>query len=65
MIDASLDENQMNYLTVEDICRLMKISRPTARKLFDKPDFPALFVGRRMFVREDLFLAWGSQRRVL
>ena len=56
--------HELNFLTVRDVSRIMGISLPLARQLFDKPGFPKLQIGRRILVSEEAFRAWASQRRV-
>ena len=56
--------HELNFLTVRDVSRIMGISLPLARQIFDRPEFPKLQIGRRILVSEEAFRAWASQRRV-
>lgn len=59
-----IKKHELNFLTVRDVSRIMGISLPLARQIFDRPEFPKLQIGRRILVCEEAFRAWASQRRV-
>ena len=55
-------ETKRSFLSVKDVATIMGISIPTARRLFEKRDFPAIRVGRRILVSEEAFNQYMSQR---
>ena len=52
------------FLSVKDVAIIMGISIPTARKLFDQRDFPAIKVGRRLLVSADAFYKYIMTRHL-
>ena len=50
------------FLSVKDVAKIMGISLPTARKLFEKRDFPAIRAGRRIRVIEEAFRQYIMHR---
>lgn len=56
-----MDEKRL-FLSTKDVARIMGISIPTARKLFEKRDFPTIRVGRRLLVSEEAFKLYIMQR---
>lgn len=57
-----MDNGKAKFLNVKDVARIMGISIPTARKLFDKRDFPAIRAGRRLTVSAEAFNNYIMQR---
>lgn len=57
-----MNNGKAKFLSVKDVARIMDISIPTVRKLFDKRDFPAIRVGRRVLVSEEAFMQYTMQR---
>ena len=57
-----MDNGKIKFLNVKDVARIMGISVPTARKLFDKRDFPAIRAGRRILVSEEAFWQYMMKR---
>ena len=55
-------QKETTFLNVKDAAEIMGISIPTARKLFEKRDFPTIRVGRRLLVSEDAFRKYMMQR---
>ena len=55
-------QKETTFLNVKDVSEIMGISIPTARKLFEKRDFPTIRVGRRLLVSEDAFRKYMMQR---
>ena len=55
-------QKETTFLNVKDVAEIMGISTPTARKLFEKRDFPTIRVGRRLLVSEDAFRKYMMQR---
>lgn len=55
-------QQETTFLNVKDVAEIMGISIPTARKLFEKRDFPTIRVGRRLLVSEDAFRKYMMQR---
>ncbi|MBK6090024.1 helix-turn-helix domain-containing protein [Ruminococcus difficilis] len=55
-------QKETTFLNVKDVAEIMGISIPTARKLFEKRDFPTIRVGRRLLVSEDAFRKYMMQR---
>lgn len=46
------------FLYVDDVLRLMRISRALAYKLVRQNDFPKIRVGGRIVIPQDLFEEW-------
>lgn len=57
-----MNNGKIKFLNVKDVAHIMKISIPTARKLFEKRDFPTIRVGRRVLVSEEAFRQYIMQR---
>ena len=57
-------EKTKSFLTVRDVAEEMGISIPTARKLFEKRDFPTIRVGRRILVHKEAFENYMMQRHL-
>jgi predicted DNA-binding transcriptional regulator AlpA len=50
-------------LTAVEISQILKVSRPTAYEIMNRPDFPLLKIGRcKRVLREDFFL-WLNQNK--
>jgi excisionase family DNA binding protein len=45
-------------LTANDICKILKISKPTAYELMERTDFPLIRIGRCKRVIRDQFFDW-------
>ena len=45
-------------LKVEHISEIMGISKVVAYELVNRPDFPALRIGKRIIIPKDKFLNW-------
>jgi excisionase family DNA binding protein len=45
-------------LTANDICKILKISKPTAYELMERTDFPLIRIGRCKRVIRDQFFEW-------
>jgi excisionase family DNA binding protein len=45
-------------LRVEEIAKIMRISKANAYELTRRPDFPCVKVGRRICIPRDAFLKW-------
>lgn len=43
----------MNYLTTDDVCKILHMSRKTAYKLFKLKGFPYIKIGREYLVEEN------------
>ena len=59
---VSIYKGTKKFLSVKDVAHIMGISIPTARKLFDKRDFPAIRAGRRLIVSAEAFNQYILQR---
>ena len=53
------------YLSADDIRKIIPIGRSTVYELFKREDFPAIHIGKRLFVSETALYKWlndgGSQ----
>ena len=45
-------------LTVEEVAKVLRISRGTAYNLVHREDFPAVKIGRRLIIPRDQFRIW-------
>ncbi len=45
-------------LTVEEVARVLGISRASAYNLVHRDDFPTVSIGRRLVIPRDLFFGW-------
>lgn len=50
-----LDER---FLTVEDLCKYLKIGRNRAYSLCKRPTFPTFRIGKKIFVDKDKLELW-------
>lgn len=55
-------DEPIKFLNTKEVASIMDISIPTARKLFEKRDFPAIRAGRRILVSEEAFRQYIMQR---
>lgn len=53
----SYDELPLS-LRADDVASVLGISRANAYYLMHSKDFPTIFIGKRMIVQKDKFLAW-------
>ena len=53
----SYDELPLS-LRAEDVAAVLGISRANAYTLMHSKEFPTIFIGKRMLVPKDKFLAW-------
>ena len=53
----SYDELPLS-LRAEDVAAVLSISRANAYTLMHSKEFPTIFIGKRMLVPKDKFLAW-------
>jgi excisionase family DNA binding protein len=50
-------------LTVNEICEILQISKPTAYELMEQSDFPLLRIGRSKRVAKGLFFKWLNNKQ--
>ena len=50
-------------LTVEDICEILSISKPTAYELMDSEGFPLFRIGRSKRVLKNKFVKWLDEKQ--
>jgi len=48
-------------LTVEEVAKVLRISRGTAYNLVHREDFPAVKIGRRLIIPRDHFWSWVNK----
>lgn len=51
------------YLTAKDVAKILKVSDEAARAYMNRPDFPALKVGKGLRVNSWAFLIYNMQAR--
>lgn len=62
-IDAlNQKETIIEFLTVDEVCRILDISKKTANKLFNDPEFPSNNYGKEKKVLVSEFVNFFSQR---
>ena len=49
-------------LRAEDVAAVLNISRANAYTLMHSKGFPTIFIGKRMLVPKDKFLAWMDEQ---
>lgn len=54
---------QLLSVSVEEMAKLLKISRPTAYKLVNSKDFPVLNLGRRKIIPYKKLEEWLEQNK--
>ena len=54
--------NCPEYMTVDEISRLLRIGRQKAYELVGREDFPSIRIGRVIRVPRDAFLEWVRDR---
>ena len=52
----------MEFLTRQDVARLLGCSLPTVAQIFSRPDFPALIFGKNQLVESQAFAEWCRRR---
>ena len=57
----SYDELPLS-LRAEDVAAVLGISRANAYTLMHSKEFPTIFIGKRMLVPKDKFLAWIDEQ---
>jgi excisionase family DNA binding protein len=57
-MEAVVMSNGDSVLTVEEVGKRLRISRPLAYQLVAREDFPKLHLGRRILIPVDAFEAW-------
>ena len=63
-IDAlNQKETIIEFLTVDEVSRILDISKKTANKLFNDPEFPATDFGRTKLVEAHALINYFSKRR--
>ena len=58
---SSYDELPLS-LRAEDVASVLGISRANAYTLMHAKSFPTIFIGKRMLVPKDKFLAWIEEQ---
>lgn len=58
---SSYDELPLS-LRAEDVASVLGISRANAYTLMHAKSFPTIFIGKRMLVPKDKFLAWLEEQ---
>ena len=49
-------------LCADDVAAVLGISRANAYTLMHSKDFPTIFIGKRMIVPRDKFIAWMNEQ---
>lgn len=49
------------YLTVMDVAKVLRIGKTNAYKLFNKPDFPKVTIGKKLIVDEEALEGYLSK----
>lgn len=57
-------QEAQDYLTAEDIAKIMGCTIVAAREYMNRPDFPLIRCGKGLKVNRLAFLAYNQQRRV-
>lgn len=50
------------FYTRQEVATMTGWSLPTVQKVFERPDFPALIIGKRQIVYAEAFKEWISKR---
>lgn len=50
------------YLSIENICELLKVSRPTVDSMIQRAELPAIKVGKQYRVSCSDFLSWSTNK---
>jgi excisionase family DNA binding protein len=48
----------IKLLTISEVCKILRVSKPTAYNLIHSKGFPRIKVGREWRVEEQLLLKW-------
>lgn len=51
----------IKLLSVKDVCEMLGISMQNTYTMFHRKDFPAIKLGKRLYVRESSFFSWISK----
>ena len=60
--EATNDNVTMIFYNTKDLALFMGCSIPTARKLFYRPDFPGLKIGKNWKVEKQALERWCSEK---
>ena len=62
---VSLQEkaNEINFLSIEDVCSILDCCENTAKKLFNDPEFPCENYGRKKKILVSEFIKFFAVRR--
>lgn len=55
--------NQIEFLSIKDVCRILQISPKTAKKLFNDPEFPSEDYGKEKRIMASAFVDFFSVKR--
>ena len=59
------NKNQLELLTVEEMGKLLRISRSKAYSLIQEKDFPIIKIGRCVRIEKNLLLSWLHNHNVI
>jgi excisionase family DNA binding protein len=59
-VDLEVPENKIKYLTIEDVCDMLKIGKSSTYKLFRLKGFPSIKIGNKYIVEEKELLDFLS-----
>ena len=55
-------EKYIKFYDVDDVCRMLKIGKHTALRLFNEDDFPSIRIGRKFWVQEESLKNYLSKK---
>ena len=63
MLNKYLEENELPLmLSVNDVSRILGVSRAFAYNLFHSKGFPVIILGKRRIIKKDSFLNWLREK---
>ena len=60
----NITDDDMRFLTTEEVAQYMRCSAPVARQMMRRKDFPLVKVGKNLRVMKCHLVKWASERRI-
>lgn len=58
-----MEMTTLSFLSAKDVANYLECSLPTARKIMNRKDFPAIKIGKSLKVEAMAFHEWTQKRR--
>ena len=61
-ISQDINENIKNYISVDEMARLLSIARATAYQLIKTKGFPCFYIGKRIIIPIQALHKWADEQ---